>query len=76
MPMTGALRMRRSYIRRRGGQVEVVKPKEVIKMSDTMFQLRCPECSREFVVAEEDVDYEILSCPHCQAAVPVDDGEE
>jgi len=41
-------------------------------MADLMRRLRCPECRREFVVSEDDIDEDVLVCPHCEAEVPVD----
>ena len=42
-------------------------------MPSTISKLRCPECSREFMLEEDDVEDDLVTCPHCRADVPVDD---
>ena len=44
---------------------------EVIRMMEQMFRLNCEDCGREFVVLNDEIDDEILGCPHYGVSVPV-----
>ncbi|MDA1129849.1 MAG: hypothetical protein O2913_14330 [Chloroflexi bacterium] len=45
-------------------------------MSDLMRRVQCPECFRSFFVDEDDVDDNVLICPHCEAEITVEEEEE
>ena len=47
-----------------GGSHEMIK---------AMWRLRCPDCAKEFMVAEEDLEDELVTWPNCCADVPVDE---
>ena len=31
----------------------------------------CPECDKEFIVVDDEIDTEVLNCPHCDGDVEV-----
>jgi len=43
---------------------------------DIMLRFQCEDCRKSFVVDDADVDQDILTCPFCQADVPVPDPED
>ena len=46
-------------------------------MTEKMLRLSCEECGREFVILSDELDDDILGCPHCGANVPVtEDSDE
>ena len=40
---------------------------------ERMLKLCCGECRGEFLVAEDDVDGRAVTCPTCDAEVPIDE---
>ena len=43
---------------------------------DILLRLECEECRMSFIVRDLDVDKESLTCPYCEAEVPVPDAED
>ena len=41
---------------------------------EIILRLKCPDCEREFLVVDEDLDDADVTCPHCRSDVPVEDG--
>ena len=42
---------------------------------EIMLRLRCTECGKCFIVEDDEVETDYLSCPHCQECVDVGDEE-
>ena len=42
---------------------------------DIMLKFECLECRKSFTVNDNEVEGDLLSCPHCGADVPVPDDD-
>ena len=42
---------------------------------DILLKFQCQSCDKEFTVLDEQVETDLLSCPHCQEWVDVGDEE-
>ena len=40
---------------------------------DILLKFQCQSCDKEFMVLDEQVETDLLSCPHCQECVDVGD---
>ena len=43
---------------------------------DILLNLRCNDCRKVFTVDEENVEDDLVFCPHCENEVPVPDMDE
>ena len=43
---------------------------------EILLRLECPGCRKCFIVDDDQVDGEVLFCPHCCEEVPVPEDEE
>jgi len=44
---------------------------------EILLKFQCQSCDKEFMVLDEQVETDLLSCPHCQECVDVgDEGPE
>ena len=41
---------------------------------EILLKFQCQSCDKEFTVLNEQVETDMLSCPHCQESVDVGDG--
>ena len=42
---------------------------------EILLEFQCQSCDKEFTVLDEQVETDLLSCPHCQECVDVGDEE-
>ena len=42
---------------------------------EILLKFQCQSCDKEFTVLDEQVETNLLSCPHCQECVDVGDEE-
>ena len=42
---------------------------------DILLKFQCQGCDKEFMVLDEQIETDLLACPHCQECVDVGDEE-
>ena len=43
---------------------------------EVLLRFQCLECQKTFIVEDEEIDGDQLSCPHCQEDVSVPDDDD
>ena len=43
---------------------------------EMLLRFECPRCRKSFIVNDEEIEGEELSCPHCGEDVPVPEDED
>ena len=41
-----------------------------------LLQVDCDDCQKQFIVVDDDIEGDMLACPHCSADVPVPDDRD
>ena len=44
---------------------------------EVMLRFHCPDCRKEFIVIDDQIESDSLTCPHCDRDIEMpDDGDE